>query len=161
MSCHAAKRPQATPHGFKWQRTVNCREESRHLCPVNDEGKRNIYADRHAVLKRRDNAGAEFSRFMCRYGARPNKQRPLYQLPRGKASASNAIRLPVERGSASINLGRRRAPPLPTLASSEQSLAYGLRQFRPQARSGASEPTFRPRQSSLFSRKKKKSRSTG
>ena len=54
-----------------------------------------------------------------------------------------------------MNLGRRRTPPLPTLAISEQPLARGFRQFRPQARSGASETTFGPSKSSLFSRKKK------
>ena len=98
--------------------------------------------------------GATFSRSLRRDGAPPHKRRPLYQLPKGKASACNADRLPAERGSASMNLGRRRTPPLPTLAISEQPPARGLRQFRPQARSKASESTSGPSKSSLFSRKK-------
>ena len=105
--------------------------------------------------------GAASCRCICRVGASLNKMRPLYKLPRGKASACKVIRLPAERGSASIKLGRRRAPPLPTLASSEQPSARGLRQFRPQARSGASESTFDPFQTTSVSGKKKNSRSTG
>ena len=105
--------------------------------------------------------GAAFRRYMCRDGAPPNKRRPLYMVPRGKASACNATRLSALRGSALMNLGRRRAPPLPTLAGSEQAPARRLRQFRPQARSGSSESTFDPFQTTSVSGKKKNSRSTG
>ena len=65
------------------------------------------------------------------------------------------MRLPAVTGSASIILSRRRAPPLPTLASLEQPPARGLRQFRPQARSGASKSTFSPSQTTTISGKKK------
>ena len=95
------------------------------------------YAAMGSVLPARKPAEPGLSAVLCcfasRDGASLNKRRPLYELPRGKASAGNASWLSAERESASINFIRRKAPSLPTLAS-EQPLARGLRQFRPQER---------------------------
>ena len=49
--------------------------------------------------------GAAMCRFTSRDGVTLNKRRPLYELPRGKASACNATRLTAETGSPLDNFG--------------------------------------------------------